>query len=80
MVKIAFDQKIPVFVVLKSGVTTYQNYQKGNVVGYMSLGVHDPTDFSSWEEFQTYLTNLMQTKKQELDVITETERIKLSKV
>lgn len=80
MVKIAFDQKIPVFVALKSGLTTYQEYQKGNLVGYLGLGVHDPTDFSSWEEFQTYLNNLMQSKKQELDAITEVERVKLSKV
>nr|WP_226992925.1 1-acyl-sn-glycerol-3-phosphate acyltransferase [Leptospira biflexa] len=77
MVKIAFDQKIPVFVAVKSGVTTYQEYQKGNVVGYLGLGVHNPTDFSTWEAFQDHIYNLMHSKKQELDGMLEAERIKL---
>ncbi|EOQ89603.1 acyltransferase [Leptospira yanagawae serovar Saopaulo str. Sao Paulo = ATCC 700523] len=80
MVKIAFDQKIPVFVAVKSGVTTYQEYQKGNVVGYLGLGVHNPNEFANWEEFQTHLYQLMHSKKQELDGMLEKERIKLQTV
>lgn len=71
MIKIAFDQKIPVYIALKSGVASYQEYQSGNVIGYMGVGVIDPKDFSSWEEMQKYLQNLMETKKLELDALLE---------
>lgn len=80
MVKIAFDQKIPVFVALKSGITTYQEYQKGNVVGYLALGIHDPKDFSNWEAFQDHIYNLMHSKKRELDEMMEIERKKIQTV
>lgn len=71
MIKIAFDQKIPVYVALKSGIASYQEYQSGNYVGYMEVGIYSPKDFSSWEEMQKFLQDLMQSKKQELDLLLE---------
>ncbi|MDF3821225.1 1-acyl-sn-glycerol-3-phosphate acyltransferase [Leptospira sp. 96542] len=75
MIKIAFDQKIPVYVALKSGVASYQEYQSGNKVGYLGLGVYDPKDYSSWEEMLAFLQTLMQSKKKELDEMLEKAEI-----
>ncbi|TGN19439.1 lysophospholipid acyltransferase family protein [Leptospira idonii] len=76
MIKIAFDQKIPVYVALKSGIASYQQTQKGNTVGYMGLGIVNPADFTKYEEMQTHIHDLMFTKKKELDKLTEEVRTK----
>lgn len=76
MVKIAFDQKIPIYLALKSGVTTYQTYRKGNTVGYMEVGFLNPADFAKYEDLQNHLHELMVTKKKELDAFVEKERAK----
>ncbi|WP_209452023.1 lysophospholipid acyltransferase family protein [Leptospira ryugenii] len=67
MIKIAFDQKIPIYLALKSGITTYQQYQKNNVIGYMEVGHIDPKEFSTYEALQSHLFDLMFKKKKELD-------------
>jgi len=74
MVKIAFDQKIPIYVAVKSGVTTYQNYRKGNTVGYMEVGTYYPSDFEKYEDLQNHLYEVMCAKKKELDILTEKAR------
>jgi len=76
MVKIAFDQKIPIYLALKSGVTSYQSYRKGNTVGYMEVGFLNPSDFAKYEDLQNHLHELMVTKKKELDALVEKEREK----
>lgn len=67
MIKLAFDNKIPIYLVLKSGVASYQEIQKGNVVGYMGVGFYQPTDYTRWEDLQAVLQKDMEEKKSELD-------------
>jgi len=74
MVKIAFDQKIPIYVALKSGITSYQNKWKDNVVGYCEVGIFNPEDFKTYEELQSHLFEVMRSKKKELDEFLETKK------
>lgn len=67
MVKLAFDHKIPVMIVLKSGIATYQDYQKKNKIAYKSYGIHDPAKFASWESFRNHIQEVMTAGKEELD-------------
>lgn len=71
MVKLAYDHKIPIVVVLKSGVASYQSHQKGNKVGYRSLGTVRPTDYPNWEALRDYLQKIMEEGKIALDRETE---------
>ncbi|MCC5813644.1 MAG: 1-acyl-sn-glycerol-3-phosphate acyltransferase [Leptospira sp.] len=67
MVKLAFDHKIPVMIVLKSGIASYQETQKGNKIAYKSFGIVQPTDFTSWESFRNRIQEIMVAGKDELD-------------
>jgi 1-acyl-sn-glycerol-3-phosphate acyltransferase len=76
MVKIAFDQKIPIYVAVKSGVSSYQHQRKNNFVGYMEVGLYNPTDFTKYEDLQNHLFEAMRAKKKELDQLIEGEKAK----
>lgn len=76
MIKIAFDQKIPVYVVLKSGISNYQKQPKNNTIGYLELGTIRPENFSNYEEMQAHLQEWMITKKKELDALLQQELMK----
>lgn len=76
MVKIAFDQKIPIYVAVKSGVSSYQHQRKNNFVGYMEVGIFKPEDFGTFEELQAHLLDVMRAKKKELDALIEAEKAK----
>ncbi len=67
MVKLAYDHEIPIVLVLKSGIASYQEYQKGNKIAYKSFGILKPRDYSSWEAFKTALQDLMIQGKESLD-------------
>lgn len=67
MVKLAFENKIPVAVVLKSGVRRLQEKQSGNVIGYRMAGIINPEQFKTWEEFRDYVHDRMVEEKNILD-------------
>lgn len=67
MLKLAFEHRIPVYVVLKSGMAAFQQQQRGNVVGYYALGIVDPASFSDWTSFREHLHTLMKSEKLLLD-------------
>ncbi|HNB97242.1 MAG TPA: 1-acyl-sn-glycerol-3-phosphate acyltransferase [Leptospiraceae bacterium] len=67
MVKVAFENKIPILVILKSGITKFQTSPKGNVIGYKSAGIVDATQFKTWEELKDHLFKLMSEEKKALD-------------
>ena len=67
MLKLAFEHRIPVYVVLKSGVAAFQQQQRGNVLGYHALGTLDPASFSGWALFRDHIHSLMKSEKPLLD-------------
>jgi 1-acyl-sn-glycerol-3-phosphate acyltransferase len=67
MIKLAHERNIPVFVVLKAGLTRFETLKSGNVVGFKSAGVVYPSNFTDWEEFRDYIFDLMVKTKSELD-------------
>lgn len=73
MIKLAWENKIPVVIVLKSGLTGYQTLEKGFVVAYKQAGVYDPTQYSSWEEFKDFIFETMDREKKALDSMLSSE-------
>jgi 1-acyl-sn-glycerol-3-phosphate acyltransferase len=67
MLKLAFEHRIPVYVVLKSGMTSFQQQQRGNVLGYYALGTVDPASFPTWMSFREHIHSLMKVEKAHLD-------------
>lgn len=67
MVKLAFDNKIPIFLILKSGIAKLQEKQKGNHIGYKFYGVIKPDNFNSHEELKEFIFNKMVEEKKFLD-------------
>lgn len=67
MVKIAFDTKIPVYLIVKSGVSKLQTKVSENTIGYKAFGEIDPTKYSTWEEFRDFIYETMVSQKKELD-------------
>ncbi len=64
MIKLAYDQKVPVVVVLKAGVTKLQEVQKDLVIGYRNCGILDPANYTTWEEFRDAIhTKMIEDKK-----------------
>ncbi|WCL51297.1 lysophospholipid acyltransferase family protein [Leptospira sp. GIMC2001] len=71
MCKLAFDNKLPIVIILKSGIVSFQEYQKGNTIGYYSCGIVDPTQFSDWDSLRAHVQELMVKGKIELDRLTD---------
>lgn len=67
MIKVAFDSKIPLFIILKSGITQFQKHPNGNKIGYKHVGTVDPSGFESWETLKDHIHDLMVKGKAELD-------------
>lgn len=67
MLKLAFDHRIPVYVVLKSGLASFQRQQRDNIVAYLPLGTIQPADFADWKAFRDHIHSLMCTEKPRLD-------------
>ncbi|MEO8382154.1 MAG: 1-acyl-sn-glycerol-3-phosphate acyltransferase [Acidobacteriota bacterium] len=67
MLKLAFENRIPVFVVLKSGLASFQERQRDNVIGYLPLGTLQPADFPDWQAFREAIHTRMAVEKPGLD-------------
>lgn len=67
MIQLAFEHRIPVFVVLKSGLAAFQSQTRGNIVGYAAAGTVEPAQFADWRAFQTHIHALMCAEKLRLD-------------
>lgn len=67
MLKLAFEHRIPVYVVLKSGMASFQQKQRDNVVGYLPLGTIDASAFPTWQAFRDHVHALMSAEKPLLD-------------
>ncbi|TGK24459.1 1-acyl-sn-glycerol-3-phosphate acyltransferase [Leptospira yasudae] len=78
MIKLAWDNKIPVVIVLKSGLTGYQTMSKGFVVAYKQIGTYDPTQYGTWEEFKDFIHETMDREKKALDALLNSEAKKES--
>ncbi|MDV6236825.1 1-acyl-sn-glycerol-3-phosphate acyltransferase [Leptospira ellisii] len=78
MIKLAYENKIPVVIVLKSGLTGYQSLEKGYVVAYKQIGTYDPTRFSTWEEFKDFVFETMDREKKILDSEISSEANKVA--
>jgi 1-acyl-sn-glycerol-3-phosphate acyltransferase len=67
MIKLAYEEKVPVFILVKSGIRKFQDVQENLTIGYKSAGVLDPTFYNSWEEFRDAIYNKMVETKKSLD-------------
>jgi len=67
MLKLAYEHRIPAYVVLKSGMAAFQQQQTGNVLGYYALGTVDPAAFPDWTSFRDRIHELMAREKPHLD-------------
>lgn len=75
MIKLAFDEKVPVYILVKSGLINLQTNQLNNTIGYKFCGILNPSDFSSWEDFKEAIHNTMIEEKKTLDSEILIERI-----
>lgn len=71
MLKLAFDYKLPIAIVLKSGISSFQNHLKDNRIGYKFYGIVQPTEFDKWESLRDHVHTIMLNGKSELDQLTE---------
>ncbi len=67
MLKLAYEHRIPAYVVLKSGMAAFQQQQRDNFLGYVALGTVDPAAFADWTSFRDRVHDLMATEKPRLD-------------
>lgn len=67
MINLAHKLKIPILVVLKSGLTAFQEKSSGNTIVYKSCGIIKPENFGTWEELRDHIFDLMKTEKISLD-------------
>ncbi len=70
MIKIAFEENIPIYLALKSGVASYQKVQSGNKIGYLGVGYFYPKDFATYSALQDAIQAAMEKAKKELDALT----------
>lgn len=74
MIELAFEHRIPVYVVLKSGIAAFREQPFDNVVGYTALGTVRPEDFTDWRAFRDHVHALMAAEKPRLDARVEHAR------
>ncbi|TGJ99668.1 1-acyl-sn-glycerol-3-phosphate acyltransferase [Leptospira semungkisensis] len=74
MIKLAFENKIPVVVILKSGITRYQTEPMHTKVGYKFIGRYEPWTYGTWEAFRDFLYKTMSQAKIDLDAEIGTVR------
>ena len=67
MINLSYKLKIPILIILKSGLTGYQENPRNNRIAYKSCGTVEPDSFSSWEEYRDYIFDLMDSEKKKLD-------------
>lgn len=67
MIKLAFDQKVPVLILVKSGIRKFQEVQENLIIGYKSAGILHPEGYSNWEGFRDAIHSKMVETKKSLD-------------
>jgi 1-acyl-sn-glycerol-3-phosphate acyltransferase len=67
MIKVSFDNKIPIYIAVKSGVSMLQKQSSGNTIGYRSYGVLQPENFATWEEYRDKIFTILCEEKAALD-------------
>lgn len=67
MIKIAYDNRIPIVLLVKAGVSKLQSNLKDLVVGYRMIGIIEPSNFQSWDELQKFIYESMLKEKTVLD-------------
>jgi 1-acyl-sn-glycerol-3-phosphate acyltransferase len=67
MIKLAFDEKVPVVVLVKTGIRAFQDVQSDNIVGYRFGGILSPNGFQTWEDFRDKIHLTMVEEKKILD-------------
>jgi 1-acyl-sn-glycerol-3-phosphate acyltransferase len=67
MIKLAYEKRVPVFLLVKSGIRKFQEVQENLTIGYKSAGVLDPNSYNSWEDFRDAIYNKMVETKKSLD-------------
>jgi len=67
MIKLAYEKRVPVFILVKSGIRKFQEVQENLTIGYKSAGVLDPNSYNSWEDFRDAIYNKMVETKKSLD-------------
>lgn len=67
MINLSYKLKIPILLVLKSGMTGFHNKPYGNTIAYKSCGIIRPDGFATWEEYRDHIYELMKSEKYLLD-------------
>jgi 1-acyl-sn-glycerol-3-phosphate acyltransferase len=67
MIKLAYENKVPVLILVKSGIQKFQEVQENLTIGYKSAGILDPNSYTSWEDFRDAIYNKMVETKKSLD-------------
>ncbi|MEM7184009.1 MAG: 1-acyl-sn-glycerol-3-phosphate acyltransferase [Spirochaetota bacterium] len=67
MINLSYKLKIPIVLILKSGITKFQEKPQNNTIAYKSCGIIKPDSFASWEEFRDHLYQVMVEEKKKLD-------------
>ena len=67
MIKLAYDNKIPIYLALKSGIATFQEAQENNTVLYRYCGTFQPEDYKKWEDLRDAVQKVMVREKESLD-------------
>ncbi|MCB1325517.1 MAG: 1-acyl-sn-glycerol-3-phosphate acyltransferase [Spirochaetales bacterium] len=73
MVRIAHENRIPIHVIIKSGLTALLEGHPAPVIAYSSAGVVDPGDFADWKALREELTARFREGKAKLDSTLQTE-------
>lgn len=71
MIRLAYENGIPVYVVLKSGLSKFQLGSSDRSIGYKACGTVSPSDFGGWEPFHARIQELMTSEKRALDLLLE---------
>lgn len=74
MIELAYEHRIPVYIVLKSGLAAFREQPSDNVVGYTAIGTVRPEEFADWRAFRDHVHALMAAEKPRLDARVEHAR------
>lgn len=78
MLKVAYESKIPMVILLKSGNAKLQDSQDNIVIGYRNGGLIHPENYKSAEEMKEAIFLQMTSEKKILDLETEQKIKELS--
>ena len=67
MVRLAYENQIPVDIVLTSGVSTLLNNQKRHRMYYKHMGTFTGEGLSDWKEYRQFMQETFEGGKADLD-------------